>query len=309
MQWIEVSVPTRSDEIDDVCAQLAELGAGGMVVEDETDFQQFLEQNHQYWDYVDDALEAQFRGVSRIKFYLADDDGGRAQLEAIRAGIGRELTTATVRDSDWENNWRQYYQPIEVGERLVVVPEWLDAPADGRLPLRLDPGLIFGTGSHATTRMCLAALEHCAAAGRTVLDLGCGSGILGIGALKLGASHVTAVDIDSNAAAIAERNFERNGVPSAEVLAGNVLTDSALREQVAGRRYDIILANIVADVIREMLPLFAETLAPGGTLLCSGIIAPRAGEITEALESCGFCPTGAVQENDWVSLTAQRANG
>ena len=112
MQWIEVSVPTRSDEIDDVCAQLAELGAGGMVVEDETDFQQFLEQNHQYWDYVDDALEAQFRGVSRIKFYLADDDDGRAQLAAIRAGIGRELTTATVRDSDWENNWRQYYQPI-----------------------------------------------------------------------------------------------------------------------------------------------------------------------------------------------------
>lgn len=153
MQWIEVSVPTRSDEIDDVCAQLAELGAGGMVVEDETDFQQFLEQNHQYWDYVDDALEAQFRGVSRIKFYLADDDDGRAQLAAIRAGIGRELTTTTVRDSDWENNWRQYYQPIETGERLVVVPEWLDAPADGRLPLRLDPGLIFGTGSHATTRM------------------------------------------------------------------------------------------------------------------------------------------------------------
>ena len=135
MQWIEVSVPTRSDEIDDVCAQLAELGAGGMVVEDETDFQQFLEQNHQYWDYVDDALEAQFRGVSRIKFYLADDDDGRAQLAAIRAGIGRELTTATVRDSDWENNWRQYYQPIEVGERLVVVPEWLDAPADGPMPL------------------------------------------------------------------------------------------------------------------------------------------------------------------------------
>ena len=149
MQWIEVSVPTRSDEIDDVCAQLAELGAGGMVVEDETDFQQFLEQNHQYWDYVDDALEAQFRGVSRIKFYLADDDDGHAQLAAIRAGIGRELTTTTVRDSDWENNWRQYYQPIETGERLVVVPEWLDAPADGRLPLRLDPGLIFGTGSHA----------------------------------------------------------------------------------------------------------------------------------------------------------------
>ena len=170
MQWIEVSVPTRSDEIDDVCAQLAELGAGGMVVEDEADFQDFLEHNHQYWDYVDDALEAQFRGVSRIKFYLSDDDDGRAQLETIRAGLGRELTTATVRDSDWENNWRQYYQPIEVGEKLVVVPEWLDAPADGRIALRLDPGLIFGTGSHPTTRMCLAALEQYAGAGKTVLQ-------------------------------------------------------------------------------------------------------------------------------------------
>ena len=177
MQWIEVSVPTRSDEIDDVCAQLAELGAGGMVVEDEADFQDFLEHNHQYWDYVDDALEAQFRGVSRIKFYLSDDDDGRAQLETIRAGIGRGLTTATVRDSDWENNWRQYYQPIAVGEKLVVVPEWLEAPADGRIALRLDPGLIFGTGSHPTTRMCLAALEQYAGAGKTVLDLGCGTGL------------------------------------------------------------------------------------------------------------------------------------
>ena len=196
MQWIEVSVPTRSDEIDDVCAQLAELGAGGMVVEDETDFQQFLEQNHQYWDYVDDALEAQFRGVSRIKFYLADDDDGRAQLETIRAGIGRELTTATVRDSDWENNWRQYYQPIEVGERLVVVPEWLDAPADGRLPLRLDPGLIFGTGSHGTTRLCLEGVERYVKPGDRMLDLGTGSGILAIAAVLLGAKE--AIGCDTN---------------------------------------------------------------------------------------------------------------
>ena len=211
MQWIEVSVPTRSDEIDDVCAQLAELGAGGMVVEDEADFQDFLEHNHQYWDYVDDALEAQFRGVSRIKFYLSDDDDGRAQLASIRAGIGRELTTATVRDSDWENNWRQYYQPIEVGEKLVVVPEWLDAPADGRIALRLDPGLIFGTGSHPTTRMCLAALEQYAGPGKTALDLGCCSGILGIGALLLGCAHVTGCDIDPKAPEVAAGNAALNG--------------------------------------------------------------------------------------------------
>lgn len=308
MQWIEVSVPTRSDEIDDVCAQLAELGAGGMVVEDETDFQQFLEQNHQYWDYVDDALEAQFRGVSRIKFYLADDDDGRAQLAAIRAGTGRELTTTTVRDSDWENNWRQYYQPIETGERLVVVPEWLDAPADGRLPLRLDPGLIFGTGSHATTRMCLAALEHCAGADRTVLDLGCGSGILGIGALLLGCAHVTGCDIDPKAPEVAAANAALNGFYDDKftVCAGDILADAGLRRRL-GTGYDIVLANIVADVIIPLAALAPAFLAPGGTFVCSGIIDGREDEVAAALTRAGFTVTAHDTLEEWHCFTAALA--
>lgn len=300
MQWIEVSVPTRSDEIDDVCAQLAELGAGGMVVEDETDFQQFLEQNHQYWDYVDDALEAQFRGVSRIKFYLADDDGGRAQLETIRAGIGRELTTATVRDSDWENNWRQYYQPIEVGERLVVVPEWLDAPADGRLPLRLDPGLIFGTGSHATTRMCLEAIETLAAPDKRVLDLGCGSGILSIGALVLGCREAVGCDIDPKAPDVAMDNAALNGigVDRFRVYAGDILADRGMRAAL-GTNFDIVLANIVADVILPLAPLSREFLAPGGTFVTSGIIDGRQDEIEHALKKAGYSIEKHFCEEEW----------
>lgn len=300
MQWIEVSVPTRSDEIDDVCAQLAELGAGGMVVEDETDFQQFLEQNHQYWDYVDDALEAQFRGVSRIKFYLADDDGGRAQLEAIRAGIGRELTTATVRDSDWENNWRQYYQPIEVGERLVVVPEWLDAPADGRLPLRLDPGLIFGTGSHATTRMCLEAIETLAGSGKRVLDLGCGSGILSIGALVLGCREAVGCDIDPKAPDVAMDNAALNGIGADRfrVYAGDILSDKGMRAAL-GTGFDIVLANIVADVILPLAPLSREFLAPGGTFVTSGIIEGRQEEIAHALKKAGYTVEKHFCEEEW----------
>ena len=278
MQWIEVSVPTRSDEIDDVCAQLAELGAGGMVVEDETDFQQFLEQNHQYWDYVDDALEAQFRGVSRIKFYLADDDDGRAQLAAIRAGIGREL---------------------------VVVPEWLDAPADGRLPLRLDPGLIFGTGSHATTRMCLAALEHCAGADRTVLDLGCGSGILGIGALLLGCAHVTGCDIDPKAPEVAAANAALNGFYDDKftVCAGDILADAGLRRRL-GTGYDIVLANIVADVIIPLAALAPAFLTPGGTFVCSGIIDGREDEVAAALTRAGFTVTAHDTLEEWHCFTA-----
>lgn len=300
MQWIEVSVPTRSDEIDDVCAQLAELGAGGMVVEDETDFQQFLEQNHQYWDYVDDALEAQFRGVSRIKFYLADDDDGRAQLAAIRAGIGRELTTTTVRDSDWENNWRQYYQPIEVGERLVVVPEWLDAPADGRLPLRLDPGLIFGTGSHATTRMCLEAMETLAAPDKRVLDLGCGSGILSIGALVLGCREAVGCDIDPKAPDVAMDNAALNGIGADRfrVYAGDILADRGMRAAL-GTNFDIVLANIVADVILPLAPLSREFLAPGGTFVTSGIIEGRQDEIEHALKKAGYSIEKHFCEEEW----------
>ena len=300
MQWIEVSVPTRSDEIDDVCAQLAELGAGGMVVEDEADFQDVLEHNHQYWDYVDDALEAQFRGVSRIKFYLADDDDGRAQLEAIRAGIGRALTTATVRDSDWENNWRQYYQPIEVGERLVVVPEWLDAPADGRLPLRLDPGLIFGTGSHATTRMCLEAIETLAAPEKRVLDLGCGSGILSIGALVLGCREAVGCDIDPKAPDVAMDNAALNGIGADRfrVYAGDILADRGMRAAL-GTNFDIVLANIVADVILPLAPLSREFLAPGGTFVTSGIIEGRQDEIEHALKKAGYSIEKHFCEEEW----------
>lgn len=302
MQWIEVSVPTRSDEIDDVCAQLAELGAGGMVVEDEADFQQFLEHNHQYWDYVDDALEAQFRGVSRIKFYLSDDDDGRAQLASIRAGIGRELTTAAVRDSDWENNWRQYYQPIAVGEKLVVVPEWLDAPTDGRIALRLDPGLIFGTGSHPTTRMCLAALEQYAGAGKTALDLGCGSGILSIAALLLGAEDAFACDIDDKCVGVAYENAALNGIGREHytVRAGDVLSDKRLAREFGGD-YDIVVANIVADVIIALAPQVRPLLKKGGLFLCSGIIDDRAVEVADALRLAGWAIMEARESEGWFS--------
>ena len=159
MRYIEVTVNTPGAEIDARCQEMADMGAGGFVIENEEDFKDFLEQNHQYWDYVDDELENQFAGVSRIKCYLTDDEDGIAVLRRINAAYD-DVTTSYVEDSDWENNWREYYKPIEVGEKLVVVPEWEEAPQDGRLPLRLDPGLIFGTGSHATTRMCLAALEE-----------------------------------------------------------------------------------------------------------------------------------------------------
>ena len=301
MEWIEISVPAQSGEIDDLCQRLADLGAGGMVVEDERDFQSFLEQNHQYWDYVDEALESQFRGVSRVKFYLADDEEGRALLDTIRAALPeRELTTAIVRDSDWENNWRQYYEPIDVGEKLVVVPEWLEAPENGRIPLRLDPGLIFGTGSHATTRMCLAALERYAAPGTRVLDLGCGSGILAIGALLLGCDAALGCDIDPKAPDVAEANAALNGIGKDRftVYAGDVLTDAGMRRRL-GEGYEIVTANIVSDVIIPLSAIAPVFLRPGGVFITSGIIEGRQDEVRAALEKNGFEITDHHCEEEW----------
>ena len=307
MKWIEAAVATKSEEIDAVCEQLAALGAGGMVVEDEADFQAFLANNHQYWDYVDDELESKFRGVSRVKFYLSDDDEGRALLETIRTGIGREITTAYVQDSDWENNWRQYYQPIEIGEKLVVVPEWLETPDDGRIPLRLDPGLIFGTGSHATTRMCLAALEHYAAPGKHVLDLGCGSGILGIGALLLGCDSVAGCDIDPKAPEVAEANAALNGLHADRfrVCAGDVLADAPMRASL-GAGYDLVLANIVSDVIIPLSGIVGEFLAPDGVFLCSGIIEGRQDEVAAALRRNGFAILEHFNEEEWHCYVAKQ---
>ena len=314
MDWTEIKIRVPIKDLE-TAGDIAQMTVPyGIYIEDYSNLEEEVEQIARI-NLIDQALLEKDRSHGIIHIYINPGDHPAQAVAFLRERytaekIAHEIICENCAEEDWRDSWKQYFHPVPVGEKLLIRPTWHETcNPQGRIVLNLDPGLAFGTGTHETTRLCLSALEMLDVAGKSVLDMGCGSGILGIGALKLGASHVTAVDIDSNAAAIAERNFERNGVPSAEVLAGNVLTDSALRAQVAGRRYDIILANIVADVIREMLPLFAETLAPGGTLLCSGIIAPRAGEITEALESCGFCPTGAVQENDWVSLTAQRANG
>lgn len=299
MRYIEVTVNTPGAEIDARCQEMADMGAGGFVIENEEDFKDFLEQNHQYWDYVDDELENQFAGVSRIKCYLTDDEDGLAVLRRINAAYD-DVTTSYVEDSDWENNWREYYKPIEVGEKLVVVPEWEEAPQDGRLPLRLDPGLIFGTGSHATTRMCLAALEKFSKPGVRVLDLGCGSGILGIGALILGCDSCLGVDIDPKAPDVVMSNAALNGIGTDKMTAwaGDIIADSSLRARIGGG-YQLVLANIVADVIIPLSAVVRQFMAPGAVFICSGIIEHRWPETEAALISNGFEIFDHKSEEEW----------
>lgn len=305
MRWIEVIVNCEGDP-EEMSWHLADLGVGGMIMEDEADFQDFLEHNHEYWDYVDEELENKFKGVSRIKFYLSDDEEGKNTLNAVANFLGAMPETAFVEDSDWENNWKEYYKPIEVGEKLVVVPEWEEVPENGRLPLKLDPGLIFGTGSHATTKMCLAALERVAGEGKTILDLGCGSGILGIGAMILGCDRCAGCDIDPKAPEVALANAALNGITADkfDIRAGDVLSDSGMRAAL-GTGYDIVTANIVSDVIIPLSGIVKNFLKPDGMFITSGIIEGRQDEVRAAIEANGFTILEHFCEDDWHCYMAK----
>ena len=300
MDWLELKIDTSHAGLDAVTDMLEQQGVTGVMIDDEADFQSFLENNRQYWDYVDDDLLAQKKGVSRVTFYLERNEDAYGTVAAVRMAMSALkkdhpeyapllLTMADVADEDWENNWKQFYKPMEIGSRLLVVPEWEEAADPTRVKLVLNPGLTFGTGSHATTRLCLQALDTHIHGGERVLDLGCGSGILSIAALRLGAESAFACDIDEKCVDVAYENAALNGIGKDRytVRWGDVLTDAALRQEM-GAGYDIVVANIVADVIMGLSPHVRPFLKPGGLFLCSGIIDDRAAEVLEKLKADGW---------------------
>ena len=286
-------------------------GMTGLVVEEEGDFLRFLEQNRQYWDYVDEDLARRMKGASRVKFYVPDSDEGRRQLRQYLTGLEEyEPQTVSLREEDWATSWQKYYQPIPVGKRIYIVPEWMrgqDVP-DGRVPLYLNPGLTFGTGSHATTQLCLELLEDAVQPGDKVLDLGCGSGILAIAALGLGAESAVGVDIDPKAVDVAYENAAMNGVgrDRLTVYAGNVLGDAKLAAKLRPGENQVVLANIVADVIIPLSAVAGDFLAEGGVFLTSGIIDTRADEVAAAIEGNGFAITRRLERSGWYAFRAER---
>ena len=311
-RWLEVTLPVPADRLDRVCDTLTSNGMTGLVVEEEGDFLRFLEQNRQYWDYVDEGLAARMRGASRVKFYVPDNEDGQKQLRQYLAGLEEyEPQTVSLREEDWATSWQKYYQPIPVGKRVYIVPDWMRGQPvpDGRVPLYLNPGLTFGTGAHPTTQLCLELLEEVLRPGGRVLDLGCGSGILAIAALALGASRAVGVDIDPKAADVAFENAALNGIgpDRLAVYAGDVLSDKKLGARLRPGENRVVLANIVADVIIPLSGKAGELMAPDGVFLTSGIIDGRQDEVKAALEQNGFAVARHLERNGWHAMEARRS--
>ena len=247
MQWIEVCIKTTSQAIELVGERLTMLGFDSFIMDDQDEFHEFLENNKQYWDYVDEGLEKQMQGLSQIRLYLEDSPAAPETISYLKDQLRLlpqqypsiefgtlDVSLEHVKDEDWENNWKQYYQPLKIGSKLLVVPEWLHPEnPEHRVEVLLDPGMIFGTGAHASTQMCMEELERAIQGGEEVLDLGSGSGILSITALLLGAEHATGVDIDPKAEDIARQNAAINQLGSDRftALTGDVIGDKAMMEK------------------------------------------------------------------------------
>lgn len=323
MNWTEVVIYTSSEGIESVTGNLLNLGINGFIIEDAKDFEDFLKGGEGNWDYIDDPLILLKEKETRVKAYLADNEQGAETLTEIRrciAGLkkydgekkfGRlEIEVNGVKDEDWENNWKKYFKPFKIGEKLIIKPSWEEFENDGsRKILEIDPSSSFGTGNHETTRLCLETLERVIKSGDEVIDVGCGSGILGIAALLLGAGFVTGIDIDLNSTRVAEENFSKNSIGDDRhrIFCGNILSDDGTYEKISDRKYDVIAANIVADILMAMRNIFMEILKPDGTLLVSGIIGQRAVETRESLESAGFKVVRELKNNDWTAFELKKS--
>lgn len=322
MDWIEAVVKTATSGIEPVAGVLIMHGITGYTVQDSQDFEDFLQDKEVYWDYIEDSLLQLKHCDTTVTFYVTNDAEGVEQLNSIRyalADLHRQdkegaygelsVTVNSVAEEDWANNWKRYFKPLPVGDRFLIKPTWemADNP-ENRVVVEMDPSSSFGTGSHTTTKLCLTYIEKIHGLldkpNYEMLDVGCGSGILGIASYKLSGSHVTAVDIDDNSIRVAQENFAVNSVPEGayDTYVGSITDNPVLFERLAAKQYELLAANIVADVLKGMAPYFKILLAPDGYAVLSGILTTRAEEVAQWYESAGFAVVERRDDGDWTAL-------
>lgn len=312
MAWQEITIDTVPGDCEKTAAILTAKGFSDLVIEDQTEFESFLEENKAYWDYIDESLQEKLQGLSHIKLYIEDMD--TPQLERIReltCSLGLPMKAAPLPETNWEESWKDSYPPQAVGKSLIVLPCWSAEEETDRKKIILNPGLTFGTGAHPSTQMVMETMEEVVRPGSRCLDLGSGSGILSIAALRLGAGSAIGIDIDPKAEDIARENAAYNGfhAPAFTALTGNVVEDRALMEKLLEQEYDLVLVNIVADVIIGLAPILPKFLTRNSKVICSGILDVRLPEVLAALEEAGLTVTGRKEKEDWRCVTAALPSG
>jgi ribosomal protein L11 methyltransferase len=320
MYYLEVCVNTAPAAIETLAALLGDAGFENMVIEDQSELEGFLEDNKAYWDYIDEKLQSELEGLCRVRLFVENTDTeGMERLKAFIADLKEndpagfygslDMTVKALPEVDWMEAWKDNYPAQPIGEKLIVVPCW-NPEAGDRIPVILDPGLTFGTGAHPSTQMCMEFMEDMVTSGMEVIDLGSGSGILSIAALRLGAKTAVGVDIDPKAEDIARENAAYNdfGAERFDAVTGNVTEDHELMQSLSAKHYDLVFVNIVADVIIGLAPVLKHFMDENTRVICSGILDVREAEVHAALEAAGLRILATKSREDWRSLVAGRAD-
>lgn len=316
MEWTKADIFTTSEGADYICAMLTAAGINGFEVEDKNDFNEFLKNTTSHWDYVDDGLMRLKDCETKVTFYIPNNPQGLDTLSDIKSRLGQlpetlpdielgrlDICINNVNEEDWSNEWKKYYQPLEIGKKLIVIPEWEQKVKNGRIPVVLNPGMAFGTGQHNTTRLCMEFLEQNIVPGCSVLDIGCGSGILAVTGVLLGASHAEGIDIDELAVKIAGENSKLNSTDGkTKFFCGTLKSE----KQNIDSEYDVICMNIVADVIISMLKDVKKMLKASSHLLLSGIIDTREQDVLSALSKENYKIIKRKESGGWVALDCVR---
>ncbi|MFU0799705.1 MAG: 50S ribosomal protein L11 methyltransferase [Xylanivirga thermophila] len=312
MDWIEITIETTSEGIEAVSQVLYEAGVSGVVIEDPADID-MLKKQETDWDYVDEDLLNNMEEHVLVRGYLPEGASFHDKIQCIRSRVfnllkkdlGIDIGTGKIRlnnvkEEDWANNWKKYFKPHKVGNKVVIKPTWEEyIPKEDEIILHLDPGMAFGTGTHETTMLCIKQLENYIDGKSHVLDVGCGTGILGISSALLGAKSVIAVDIDENAVKVAKENAKLNGVnDKLKIVCGNLL------DNISGR-FDVIVANIIADAIISLSEDVWKYLNPGGVFIACGIILDRLEEVLSTLESKGYKIIETQKMGEWAVVVSR----